>query len=145
MMSESTASVPARIRSRTASIPCVNSARAIKPTMAGGTLETVGRTERLIQVRTIPLTPLQIHQPLFEADQEFARFLIKHLAESIVRTISQWRLSSEWSEALSSIAQRLEDQRIEALPGQVSTNASADWKRRNIHPLVGICTLRRPV
>ena len=51
-----------------------------------GSLETMGRTKRLIQVRTIPLTPLQIHQPLFEADQELPRLLIKHLAEPVVRT-----------------------------------------------------------
>ena len=86
-MSESTPSVPARIRSRTASIPWVNSASFARPTMRRRALEAVGRAERLVEVRTVPLAPLEIHQPLLEADQELARFLVEHLAESVVRTI----------------------------------------------------------
>src|SRR5262249_9726105 len=52
-------------------------------------LEAVGRPECLVEVRTIPLAPLEIHQPLFEADQELSRLLVEHLAESIVRATCQ--------------------------------------------------------
>jgi hypothetical protein len=48
------------------------------------TLETVRRPKGLVQMRTVPLAPLQIHQPLFEADQELPRFFIEHLAETVV-------------------------------------------------------------
>ena len=51
-----------------------------------GALEAVGRPEGLVQVRTVPLAPLQVHQPLFQADQKLARLLEEHLAEPVVRT-----------------------------------------------------------
>ena len=90
MMSESTASKPARIRSRTASMPWVNSAIDRQAHHGRGPLQAVGRPKGLVEVRTIALTPLQIHQSLFETDQELARFLEKHLPESVVRTAAQF-------------------------------------------------------
>ncbi len=49
-----------------------------------GTLQTVRRAKRPIEVRTVPLTSLQVHQPFFQADQELARFFEEHLAEPVV-------------------------------------------------------------
>ena len=84
MMSESTAREPDRIFSSTASIPLVNRAIDSRPTIADGALQTVRRAKRPIEVRAVPLTPLQVHQPFFQADQELARFFEEHLAEPVV-------------------------------------------------------------
>jgi hypothetical protein len=54
-----------------------------------GPLQAVGRPEGLVEVRTIALTPLQVHQSLFETNEELTRFLVKHLPESVVRTVAQ--------------------------------------------------------
>ncbi len=89
MMSESTASKPARIRSRTASMSMGELGDRRQAHHGRGPLQAVGRPKGLVEVRTVALTPLQIHQSLFETDQELARFLEKHLPESVVRTAAQ--------------------------------------------------------
>jgi hypothetical protein len=50
-----------------------------------GPLEAMCRAKGLIEVRTVALTSLEIHQSLFETDQELTRFLVKHLAKTVVR------------------------------------------------------------
>ena len=69
-------------------MPCVNSAMDASPTMAAAPLR-YGLHESFIKVRTVALTPLQIHQPLFETDQELPRFLVKHFTETVVRAAAQ--------------------------------------------------------
>src|SRR5262249_51924561 len=54
-------------------------------------LKAVGRAERLVQVGTIPLAPLQVHQSLFQADEELPRFFVEHLAETVVRARTHFR------------------------------------------------------
>ena len=83
MMSESTASEPDRIFSSTASIPFVNRAIDSRPTIAAAPFR-LWRRGSLVEVRTVPLAPLQVHQPFFQADQELARLLEEHLAEPVV-------------------------------------------------------------
>jgi hypothetical protein len=58
---------------------------------ARGTLQTVGCAECLVEVRTVGLTPLEIHQPFFQADQELARFLEEHVAKAVFRTAAQFQ------------------------------------------------------
>jgi hypothetical protein len=55
----------------------------------GGPLQTVGCPECPVEVRTIRLTPLQVHQSFFQTDEELTRFLEKHLLESFVRPAAQ--------------------------------------------------------
>ena len=51
-----------------------------------GALDGMGRAESLIQVRTVSLAPLQVHQPFLQADQVLPRLLEEHFTETVVRT-----------------------------------------------------------
>jgi hypothetical protein len=61
----------------------------LEPHHPGSTLDAMGSAECPVKVRTVGLTPLQIHQPLFESDEKLARFLEEHLTESVVRAAAQ--------------------------------------------------------
>ena len=47
--------------------------KGLQPDHRPCALEAMGRAERLVEMRTVPLTPLQIHQPFFQADEKLAR------------------------------------------------------------------------
>ena len=49
-----------------------------------GAFQAVRRAKCPIEVRAVPLAPLQVHQPFFQADQELARLFEEHLAEPVV-------------------------------------------------------------
>ena len=61
-----------------------------EPHHRGSPFQAVGRPKCPIKVRTVALTPLQVHQPLLEADQELTCLFIKHLTKSVVRTAAQF-------------------------------------------------------
>jgi len=48
-------------------------------------LDAVRGAEGPVEVGAVPLAALQLHQPLFQAEQELARLLEEHLQEPIVR------------------------------------------------------------
>ena len=85
-MSESTASEPAANLLEDRLDPVRELGDRLQADHRRGTLEAVGGPERLVQMRTVPLAALQIHQPFFQADEQLARLLEEHLAEAVVRT-----------------------------------------------------------
>jgi hypothetical protein len=65
-----------------------------EPNHGRGSLQAVRRPEGFVEMRAVALTPLKVHQSLFETDQKLACFLVKHLPESVVRTAAQIRCPS---------------------------------------------------
>ncbi len=59
------------------------------PTMAAAPLRLCAARNVLSRWRTVALTPLKIHQSLFETDQELPRLFVEHLAETVVRAAAQ--------------------------------------------------------
>ena len=57
---------------------------APRPTIPAAPLMLWAARKVWSRSRTVPLAPFQLHQPLFQADQEFPRLLVEHQAEAIV-------------------------------------------------------------
>ena len=135
MMSESTPSVPLRIRSSTASIPCVNSAIAAQAHHGRRPLQAVGCSERPIKMRAIALTPLEVHQPFFEADEQLARLFVEHLTESIFRTRAQSQSPIECALLKSNFQMHLTPEFPVPLPSVLLSNLDNSFSGRIPRPL----------
>jgi hypothetical protein len=55
-----------------------------KPDHRRRTLDAMGGPKRSVEVRAIVLAALELDQPLFQADEKLARFLVEHHPKAIV-------------------------------------------------------------